>query len=270
MTGRYGCGLPATSCMTGSPLHSSPLAMLCGCGCSPWRPGPERSCMLATPGVKPANMDVENLLLYNIDPTVGGCFRPGARHGVRFELAAGPRRDPPSGRALRLLLPVPADQPGQQPEPLAARAPAGKLHRSRSGAVPVGQAAGTGMARHPPRRRRDRRRASRACGAVRGLPHSRLSAHQDRERRPRIDQGAHRGTVAAFQAHGDGVALTEAAARLAGGTGQPASLIARALLDDRRAVLGMTDRLVHLRGSGVQWNPADHLCMAGQVRRPRR
>ena len=23
--------------------------------------------------------------------------------------------------------------------------------------------------------------------------------------------------------------------------------------------------LVHLRGTGVQWNPADHLCMAGQV-----
>lgn len=47
--------------------------------------------------------------------------------------------------------------------------------------------------------------------------------------------------------------------------GSRAGLIAQALLDDKRAVLGMTDRLVHLRGSGVQWNPADHLCMAGQV-----
>jgi hypothetical protein len=50
-------------------------------------------------GRKPANMDVENLVLYNIDATAGGCFAPDTRHGVRFELAAGPRRDPPSGRA---------------------------------------------------------------------------------------------------------------------------------------------------------------------------
>src|SRR6266568_4352687 len=35
----------------------------------------------------------------------------------------------------------------------------------------------------------------------------------------------------------------------------------------RSAVLGVTDMLVHPRGTGVQWNPADHLCMAGQVLR---
>lgn len=50
-------------------------------------------------GHKPANTDVENLVLYNIDAAAGGCFAPAARHGVRFELAARPRRDPPSGRA---------------------------------------------------------------------------------------------------------------------------------------------------------------------------
>lgn len=55
------------------------------------------------------------------------------------------------------------------------------------------------------------------------------------------------------------------AARLAVVTGQPADLIAQALLDDGRAVLGVTDRLVYSRGTGVQWNPADHLCMAGQI-----
>ncbi len=47
-------------------------------------------------GPKPADMDVENLLLYNIG---GECFRPAARYGVRFELAAS-HRDAPSGRAL--------------------------------------------------------------------------------------------------------------------------------------------------------------------------
>ena len=31
------------------------------------------------------------------------------------------------------------------------------------------------------------------------------------------------------------------------------------------AVLGSTGRLVCMRGTGVQWNPADHRCLAGQV-----
>ncbi len=58
---------------------------------------------------------------------------------------------------------------------------------------------------------------------------------------------------------------TEIAARLAVATGRPSGPIAQMLLNDRRAVLGITDMLVHPRGNGVQWNPADHLCMAGQV-----
>ena len=30
-------------------------------------------------------------------------------------------------------------------------------------------------------------------------------------------------------------------------------------------MLGTAGPLVHLRGEGVQWNPADHLCVAGQL-----
>jgi hypothetical protein len=59
---------------------------------------PDKILAASYAGGKPANMDVENLLLYNIDATAGGCFQPSTRHGVRFELAADPRRDPPSGR----------------------------------------------------------------------------------------------------------------------------------------------------------------------------
>jgi hypothetical protein len=79
--------------------------------------------------------------------------------------------------------------------------------------------------------------------------------------RAALDAGANPATVAGW------IAETEAeiAARLAVTTGSPASLIARTLLDDAPAVLGATDRLVHLRGTGVQWNPADHLRVAGQV-----
>jgi hypothetical protein len=54
-------------------------------------------------GLKPANADTENLLLYNIDATAGGCFQPSARHGLRFELTAGPSPAPPSGRPFGCL-----------------------------------------------------------------------------------------------------------------------------------------------------------------------
>lgn len=73
------------------------------------------------------------------------------------------------------------------------------------------------------------------------------------------------GTVAAFQAHGDQASAAGIAARVAITTGQPAGLIAQALLDHDRAVVGAADRLVYPHGTGVQWNPADHLCVAGQV-----
>jgi hypothetical protein len=50
-------------------------------------------------GFKPTNMDVENLVLYNID-TGGACFVQGARYGVRFELAHGGRKEAPSGKVF--------------------------------------------------------------------------------------------------------------------------------------------------------------------------
>jgi hypothetical protein len=59
--------------------------------------------------------------------------------------------------------------------------------------------------------------------------------------------------------------VAEIAALLAVDTGQSAGWIERVLLDDTHAVLGIADRLVYLRAPRVQWNPADHLCVAGQV-----
>ena len=121
------------------------------------------------------------------------------------------------------------------------------------------------MARHPPCHGRDRRSPAVpatpfAVFLTLGYPRAR-SVGAD----PELVKALIDGTVAAFQAHGDQASAAVIAARLAVVTGQPAGLIAQALLDDGRAVLGVTDRLVHLRGTGVQWNPADHLCMAGQV-----
>jgi len=73
------------------------------------------------------------------------------------------------------------------------------------------------------------------------------------------------GTVAAFQGSAPASQATEAAARIAAATGEQPGLINRLLSDSTRAVLGTAGPLVHLRGQGVQWNPADHLCVAGQL-----
>lgn len=73
------------------------------------------------------------------------------------------------------------------------------------------------------------------------------------------------GTVAAFQAAGDLADFGEISVRIAAATSEPSSVIRGILADGQRAVLGTTGSLVRLGGTGVQWNPADHLCVAGQV-----
>jgi len=65
-------------------------------------------------GAKPVNMDVENLLLYNIDSTACGCFRSAAGMGCALRWRPPPARSAVRP-ALRLLLPLPADQPRQWP-----------------------------------------------------------------------------------------------------------------------------------------------------------
>jgi hypothetical protein len=216
-------------------------------------------------GFKPPNMDVENLVLYNIDATAGGCFRSATRHGVRFEMAVGPRRDPPSGRHFACSYQYRLISPGSD---LSHWRPVRRLAGFN----------GADLGRFPSARRleqvwlaihhaeaqtADQPAAPATPFAVfltLGHPHAKTVGADPELVKALID-----GTVAAFQAHGNHGMATEIAARLAGATGRPAGPIAQTLLNDRRAVLGTTDMLVRLRGNGVQWNPADHLCMAGQV-----
>jgi hypothetical protein len=216
-------------------------------------------------GFKPVNMDAENLLLYNIDATAGGCFRPGARHGVRFELAAGPRRDPPSGRHFACsyqfqLISPDSDLSHWRPVRRLAsftgadlgRFPSDKrleqvwlaIHHSEAETAAQPAAPATPF----------------AVFLTLGYPRARPVGADPERVKALID-----GAVAAFQVHGDQASAAEIAARVAITTGQPAGLIAQALLHDDRAVLGAADRLVYPHGTGVQWNPADHLCVAGQV-----
>jgi hypothetical protein len=215
-------------------------------------------------GSKPTKMDVENLLLYNVDDTAGGCFHPGTRYGVRFEMAAALHGNPPSGRPFScsyqygLTSPDSSLSHWRQVRRLASFAEADlglfpstkrleqvwlAVHHAQ--VEPVGKPLALTerfavliTLSHP---------GTKSAGA-----------------NPELVKALIDGTVAAFQSHGDRTSADEIAARLAHTTGQPPGLIKQALLDDRRAVLG-TDSLVYLRGTGVQWNPADHLCVAGQV-----
>lgn len=73
------------------------------------------------------------------------------------------------------------------------------------------------------------------------------------------------GVVSAFQAHLDDTTVPSVAAKIANGINADPNDVAVKLLASGRAVLGSRHRLVHSRGEGVQWNPSDHLCVAGQL-----
>jgi hypothetical protein len=257
-------GHPLHPVLNGSPLPSAARDALRRRVRSLAAP-PDEILAASCAGGKPANMDVENLLLYNIDATAGGCFQPGTRHGVRFELAAGPRRDPPSGRHFacsykyRLISPDSGLNQWRPVRQLARFAgadlgqfPSDKRLEQVWLAIHHATAETTGQLAVPA--------TPFAVFLTLGYPRTKTVGAGPELVKALID-----GTVAAFQAHGDQASAAVIAARLAVVTGQPADLIAQALLDDGRAVLGVTDRLVYSRGTGVQWNPADHLCMAGQV-----
>jgi hypothetical protein len=216
-------------------------------------------------GFKPTNMDAENLVLYNIDATSGGCFQLGARHGVRFELAAGPPRVPPSGQrfacSYRYRLISPASE-------LSYWRPTRRLASftdARLGRFPVSHRLEQAwLAIH----RADAEIAGRKVAE--GTPFA-VSLTLSRPRaktmvaNPELVKALIDGAVAAFQAPGDPAGLGEIAVRIAAATGEPPSVITRILADNSRAALGAAGSLVHLRAAGVQWNPADHLCVAGQV-----
>ncbi|PJD99788.1 hypothetical protein, partial [Mycobacterium sp.] len=78
-------------------------------------------------------------------------------------------------------------------------------------------------------------------------------------------KGIFDGVICAFQAHIDTTVLPEVVARLA--TVLPADPleIEDLLLDQRRAVLGAVHRLVYPYRGDVKWDPADHLCVAGEL-----
>lgn len=78
-------------------------------------------------------------------------------------------------------------------------------------------------------------------------------------------KGIFDGVICAFHAHTDTAALPEVVARLAAVLPADSAELEEHLRDGRRAVLGARDRLVAPYRAGVKWDPADHLCVAGEL-----
>jgi hypothetical protein len=73
------------------------------------------------------------------------------------------------------------------------------------------------------------------------------------------------GSAGRWQAHTDTTVLSDVADRPAAVLPADADEIEELLSDQRWALLGVVPRLVKPFGNGVQWNPADHRCAAGEL-----
>ena len=71
--------------------------------------------------------------------------------------------------------------------------------------------------------------------------------------------------ICAFQAHTDTAVLPEVVARLTPVLPADPIEIEELLFVQRRAVLGVVRKLVSPYRKGVKWDPADHLCVAGEL-----
>jgi hypothetical protein len=184
--------------------------------------------------------DLDNALLYN----VGGSVNAAARYGVALE-----RRTtaPGTGTRYRYRLTSDLDVPRLDGEPLVA-----------IDGVSLGRA---------PRVWQDVWAAVRTSDAVEILasaPTGEVGLHL-RVGAPRFAGAANGqfvktmvdGVMTAVHAHGDRSTAAEVAERLATLIPLPAEQIAALLSSDERAALGVCQRLVVLRGPGLQCQPQD-------------
>lgn len=207
------------------------------------------------------DVDAENVLFYNVGP---GQFAAAARRGVRFERIHSPCPPPPNGAVggaqHQVEYRIASESRGfrywRPGVPLArwTDAPCPPLHEFTSLASVwlnlkrhAWGLAGGATATHAPFGLRVR--ITRGQGGA---------SHVAAMVKPLVD-----GIVAAMHQH-DGRDLMRLATRVAQATSADAAEIARHLRDGSRAALGAR-RLLWARRSSVQWNPADHRCVAAEV-----
>jgi hypothetical protein len=209
-------------------------------------------------GAKLSNADVENLALYYIDS-----FAIAGRNGIRFELgeSAPPAHDGveyPFCYRYALAPRSGAFDHWQQGRMLASfdwtdlGAFAGEKQLAQ---VWLALARGQAEVVEP-------------VGAPETPFAVRVQVRPPRGRQPvwgALVKGIFDGVICAFQAHTDTAILPDAVARIARVIPADPAEIQQRLLDRRRAVLGVVPRLVAPYREGVKWDPADHLCVAGEL-----
>lgn len=227
--------------------------------CTRLRPADEQLLHATFFGTKLPNADVENLVLYNI-----GSFAITGRNGIRVEYDNTAVPLAPDGGRYRFcyryaLVPRSSGfNHWQQGRTLASfdwtdlgdfagdkklaqvwLALARSRHEGLEPACPPGTPFAVKVQIRPPHR------LQRVWGG--------------------LVKGIFDGVVCAFQAHTDTAVLPEVAGRLARVLPAEPAEIEQLLLDQRRARLGVVPRLVAPYRKGVKWDPADHLCLAGEL-----
>lgn len=211
-------------------------------------------------GAKDPTADVENVALYYIDS-----FRVAGRNGIRFEHGAAVPPAPDGAEypfCYRYAL-APrsggfADwQPGRALASFDWTDLGSFANKKRPAQVWLALARGQSAEVAEPTR------APETPFAVR------VELRPPHGRPPRVNsdlvKGIFDGVICAFQAHTDTTVLPDVVARLA--TVLPANPkeIEEHLLDQRRAVLGIKQRLVYPYRADVKWDPDDHMCVAGEL-----
>lgn len=209
-------------------------------------------------GTKALNADVENLMLYNIDS-----FKSAGRNGIRFEYGQGV----PSARSG-----------GTYPfcYRYALTQCSGTFDHWRPGRtlasfdwIDLGEFAGEKKLSQVwlALSRGQVELADQACPPQ--APFAvKVHLRPPLGREPvfgNLVKGVFDGVISAFQAHTDTTVLPDATARIATVIPAEPAEIENHLLDQRRAVLGVSPRLVSPYRGGVKWDPADHRCVAGEL-----
>jgi len=227
--------------------------------CTQLRPADEQLLHATFFGTKLPNADVENLVLYNIDS-----FADAGRNGIRVEYDDTLVPPAPDGGRYRFCYRY----------ALVPRS--GGFNHWRQGRTlasfdwtDLGDFAGDKKLAQvwlALARSRDER-LEPACPP--GTPFAVKVNIRPPHRLQRVwgglVKGIFDGVVCAFQAHTDTAVLPEVVERLARVLPAEPAEIEQLLLDQRRAALGVVPRLVAPYRKGVKWDPADHLCLAGEL-----
>lgn len=213
-------------------------------------------------GQKPAAADAENLVLYNVDES-GATFDSATRTGLRFELGAH-----------RPVSPAGLEYPFGYRYELVPSTTRFRYWRERRVLASWGW---VDLGAFPDEHRLEQvwfalRHAHIEVASPAREPDTpfavRIAVRAPLSTRPtlaRVVKGMFDGVISAFQAHGDTGDIAELAARVAGKLGAVPDDVHALLTSEQQAALGTKPHLLQRRGEGVQWAPADELCVAGEL-----